>query len=875
MGGSRYDGFPQVFLSGDKTKALEHLGRAKSLLSEVQKVRDVMGVEVFQKSIQLGGVQITVRVYKGIGQIFVHASDSMQGEERAVAYTYPVVLSGYIQARGYIDGQIDEAYLALKREEKEVRVRTEFAAEGLEPTEADLALTEEEEYVYSTPTGTFYWDEKTVRAYGDSEVLEAHTTGGHISTSLIARAWGVNQTLSGLISVGNARDYKSYRWVSGTLYTGALSKCAQLVMGLHRSSVQALAELPTFISEDSKEVEQYLRETTLRPASASYISAVGTNYGFCPQYASRWDASDGLYRGLSGWFLVRITRDRILARRLPLFLGSDKPAFAGHYRGLGLYSVADAIDMFKGLPTGEGFPTGEELDRGLSEGWIFDITPSVMPFVGSTWRGYYAHCGWSFNPDGSEAHNVGLEYVGDSYYSQWVSLHFASTTTAFGERVTARLVRQRRDEIYAPAVTALFIQPIPYKVPFLMDGTVQTVLLPTEDARKPREGRDKKVYDAVVWAGFVGGSLQTVSYYHNPLSATETVVETGQKPEGVSQTSPGSWQWGEERSGTAVPTCMYSSVWDTRPVMRTWTSEIKLLQKKLFEYWYVSTSELGNVLAYDWPVFSPVGYFHQETETKVKSYTESFAAGVVAHQDRSVYSGMTSFVSNRVEEIQHRIVRDSYRGPWRAQAFKCEAWIFFQWRLPCAANPESVKNVFNPERNRQVYLSTCGQVCEWVMGVNAPSDPRIMNICVEDYPFGSPDVTAARFPKCADLTSLDARWDFIGRDTSGSRGKTEKQEPVEDDNRVWYVCPARDGGFEYKGIAMADVELTIKAWSPDKDTGAFHSAYSTRNCFGYTYEAFTKHLVQGPGYGKIGQLHAGDTEVGRFNIVFVGVLDGE
>ena len=94
MSESRYDGFPQVFLSGDKAKALEHLGRAKSLLSVVQKLRGHADVGVFQKSIQLEGVVITARSYGGINQIFVHADSSLLEKRVEEMYSYPVVLSG-------------------------------------------------------------------------------------------------------------------------------------------------------------------------------------------------------------------------------------------------------------------------------------------------------------------------------------------------------------------------------------------------------------------------------------------------------------------------------------------------------------------------------------------------------------------------------------------------------------------------------------------------------------------------------------------------------------------------------------------------------------------------------------------------------------
>src|SRR5690606_29082353 len=141
--------------------------------------------------------------------------------------------------------------------------------------------------------------------------------------------------------------YKGYKYVSGTLYSGALSKCAQLVMGIHRDAVKALTTVPAFVATDDKQEEEYMRQAVL--PDAKFVENVQRNHGFCPQYAATWAKSDGLVRGLDSWWLVRIMRDKVYARKLPVFLGSELSGYAEYYRNLGLTSVANAIEFFKGL----------------------------------------------------------------------------------------------------------------------------------------------------------------------------------------------------------------------------------------------------------------------------------------------------------------------------------------------------------------------------------------------------------------------------------------------------------------------------------------------------------------------------------------------
>lgn len=838
-------------------------------------MRGHMQVGVFQKTLQLDGVVITARSLEGVNQLFVYAGVEVKEKKYEWLYEYPPVLSGFVAAKGYASGEIDEEYLEQKREEKRQRVEQEFADRGETPSEEDLMLTEREERLYSQPTGRFAWTQKTVDVYPD--LVEQQTVNFHKSSTLAARPWGPHVNRSGLVSIKDPRDYKSYRWFSGALFTGPMSKCVQMVMGIHRSAVRALTELPPFLAADEETARIYLESGEVLPPSEDYVKKVEGHDGFCPQYDCSWARTDNLIQGQDGWWLVRVMRGKVYARRLPVFLGSDFAAFAEYYYSLGLESVAKAIEYFRGLPTGEGFPEGEEFAKGLEAGWIKDITPATMPFSDAGWGGYYADSGWSFSPDGMEAHNTGLRYSGDTYHSRWGSLYFSFTRGAFGEepRVNARI--HRTDEIYAPPAGATKVQWIPYKVPFgFSDGMVSTVLLPTEDFIEPKASRAQKVYDAVVWVGFVGEELQTLSYYHNPKTAPEKVEEWGEAWDGLDRTMPGAWEWGEKRSATAVPTCMYSSNWDTREVSFESEAKYKRVQKKLYEFWYHSINETGNALAYEWPIFSKWGRFEWVQEGWGYRHSDYYRTAAVAYADRSVYSGASGYQRSYLETYKHEQHDFTARGKWRAQGFRCEFWIWFSWRLDCAGDPETVWRAYDEEYERSLYHSRCGQKCEWQLGMPDQHDFRTMVVCVEDYPQGTEYVTEPRPAVCSDFTELRANsTQFLPANTEKSKGEKRESKSDPAETKGWYNCPAAPAGHRFDDFDLLEMQMAVGRISPDTDTGEFHTALSSRNCFGYTYEGFANHLVEGPGYGKIGRLHAEDSEIARFNIVFVGVLDGE
>lgn len=90
---------------------------------------------------------------------------------------------------------------------------------------------------------------------------------------------------------------------------------------------------------------------------------------------------------------MRIQQHRILAKKLPIFYGSDLPEFTAYYKEKQLWRLAEVLEELGGLLTGESFGTELDIQNGLADGGVLDITPGEMPLSG--YYALYESCGWS------------------------------------------------------------------------------------------------------------------------------------------------------------------------------------------------------------------------------------------------------------------------------------------------------------------------------------------------------------------------------------------------------------------------------------------------------------------------------------------------
>lgn len=857
MSESRYDGFPQVFLSGDKAKALAHLGRAKSLLSEVQRVRKVMGVKAHAKTIGGQGVEITAKSIGELNAIYVHVAEhEMRREEEFRPYKYPVVLSGYVEAAYINNSRPDMAFVEMEQMRKAARVTAQAAEQGREVTEEELLLTAEELELARFPTGLFAPTQATVAAYGQ-DYLEQQQVVPFKSNALCAEAYGFygGYSLGRSTEAGSQLKYRAYRYVRPTLLTGALAECMQCVLGLHRDSIEALYQAPEFLLEG--ELEDYvLRYPYIKFARPAYIEQVVNGNGFISEYKNSWAESTGLVQGVDFWWLVEVRTDRILARPLPVFVGSNLKQFRAHYKNLGLDALHDFIAKFKGLPTGEGIPTGTALAEALENGQVFDITPDNMPFEG--WGALYETCGWSFSPTGAEAHNTGMRYapasgdLGDAYESRWATLYFQEVYRDGTRRLTAQPRINRTNRLYRPPYfqKGNLVQDLPIKVPYRFTEEVVSVMVPTSDGNRQGTSRDEK-FDAVVWAGYVGGSLHTISYAFNGLRSSKS-SSYGEAPPACPY--GGAWEWGSIAGADILPPVMFTNQWDPRQPLDGSESKNVLISRKLGEF-----VTGGNFFPdVEWSYYYPYAVYHQTEKTWTYG-ADSLSARIVVHTDRSFYSAVSSHVKSEQHKYVERHYTEIVRGKWAGFGFRCLA------RINMNAAPSCIG-----ARSAEDVMSICNQRCNFfAAGIHSDTTNRHVCHSLDNSP-------------CRDYVDMEApeRCSDVDRFLSGTPPKYTVPAGRTDDSIVRTYStegvaynPAAEFGYGFPA-PLNDIMggTVVGSMSPNPWLGFNNEAASSRNVNGYRYCSFTKHLSGALGYATIGRLHTGIMDEQPF-ITFVGVLE--
>ena len=843
---SRYDGFPQVFLSGDKEKALAHLGRAKSLLSEVQRIREVTGTPVFQRALRTEDVEMIVKSLGETNAIYVHGFAHKEGRFKTSAFAYPVVLSGYIQSRLINPNTPDWGYVDFCRAKKEQRVWAEAMAEGRTPEPEEYELTEAELEEAKQPAGSFAPTPETVRAF--PEYLDQPVAMLHTSNALRADTAGAYQMFNDMSEDGTTK-YRAYRYVKGTWVTGTLSKCHQVVLGLHSESIKALQLEPPFLQEDQARAIKYAASGN-RMALDSYVGMVQGASGFVGDYACSWDKSDGLVRGFKGWWLVRVQRNRILARRLPVFYGSDQPEYLQFYKDKGLLRLGEFIQEMGGLPTGESFGTEADIEEGISAGYVFDITPGNMPFA----EGYgspYEYCGWSFSDDGREAHNTALRYAAgqDTHYTRWATLFFTPQNVGGLERLSARVSINSDQEIFVPVrrMNRIDYQSIPLKVPYSYKGEVVSVELSTDEGRITE--RRKKVYNAVVWAGFIDGALHTVHYYYNAMVEARADMSGEPPPEDCA--FGGSWEWEIDRGVLGLPPCVYSNIWDTRETLYAGGERSKLDSVKVGE------AIIGGHIsqAPEWSWYQPVATYRERVQEWVKG-ADDYVSAITVYPDRSAYVCASRLSRSRQERYKSVYRYKSLYGPWVGTGFRCFVRIN-SYSSACLTPGKSVN-------------SYCNQVCNYMMGgVHQDTTDRFICYTAETQPGCYDLVETPPPPRCTDMTP------YLRNSSSHPELPAMViQDDIEVVNtfsgRVYNAEASKGFAYEVTPSQMYVDSGIIPRPSMDLYNQEYHRISSTRNCVGYTYTCFNINLLGTMGNGKIGVLHDGST-LSRTDITFVGL----
>lgn len=158
-----------------------------------------------------------------------------------------------------------------------------------------------------------------------------------------------------------------YNAICSSMYSGLMKKAAQIILGYGKPA-----------------------------ASGTTLDGVQIHYDF------RWKRCHGIAKGADGkYWLLEISQDNgVLLMSLPLRGGSQR------LKSSGMDAVRHAVRLFGGLPSGDMFPAGDQLTAALASGRVLQLlTPTDMAgYFGK--NAYSPSMGWSFNDDGSEAHNT-------------------------------------------------------------------------------------------------------------------------------------------------------------------------------------------------------------------------------------------------------------------------------------------------------------------------------------------------------------------------------------------------------------------------------------------------------------------------------------
>lgn len=264
---------------------------------------------------------------------------------------------------------------------------------------------------------------------------------------LAVKPWGPynEPTLLGAPQ-GARNEYSQYVKLRPTMYSGAMRKVVQLLMGFGRQT----AEKSIY-----DEAEPDLRGEEAA-APTKYEQDVAKD-GLQIRYDWRWFRTHGITRASDGrLWLVEVGSTRgIIAMPLPMHPLTQTPEFVDKLEGMGDDAGLYAIERLGGFPTGEAFPTGD-IEPWIRAGVVVRLAASseLAEFYGKS--AYSSAMGWAFNERGSEAHNTCYSFAENNYQIGW---HYAvrlsvGATVEIEEAPNAAALRARITRLSEPDAQA-------------------------------------------------------------------------------------------------------------------------------------------------------------------------------------------------------------------------------------------------------------------------------------------------------------------------------------------------------------------------------------------------------------------------------------
>lgn len=215
------------------------------------------------------------------------------------------------------------------------------------------------------------------------------------------------------IPKNNFSDFITTQYVQQrpTWYSGAMAEVMQIVGGFGK---QDLKELP----ENTLERAQFEIPDNYIDRIAEDIDGVRLpGYSGIPpldgafQYDYKFYSTNGVvFDTANKPWLVRISSGGVYAMPLPIIPATATSAFREYIEEVGDDELLKILDRFGAMPSGEGFPMGQDFQSWRRAGVIIKVCDTAD---------FYSHihyspaCGWSFNLNGTEGFNTCYTYDED------------------------------------------------------------------------------------------------------------------------------------------------------------------------------------------------------------------------------------------------------------------------------------------------------------------------------------------------------------------------------------------------------------------------------------------------------------------------------
>lgn len=293
-----------------------------------------------------------------------------------------------------------------------------------------------------------------------------------------------------------------YTVVDASNYSGLMRKLVQVLLGYGR--------LPNWaITGDAK-------------TKAEVQSA-----GLQVRYDSRFHRTHILTTAKDGklWLVEISIANGVLAVPLPVYKDS------GVLKDSERESIAEAVKLFKGLPTGEPFPSGKALAAGLKDGTILRLASAGDMSDYARLTPFSTAMGWCVNSAGTEAHNTGFYMHEDNiyracHYSLQISIGALKKDREKDEPIadgTATLRRVSEGKFYHPSKK--FPPPIKFYEP-LLGGLLSVEFLSAFGA--DTSAQRLKVMDTTMHVFYIDDQLKKVNFFWDRTvqPGQETVLDT-------------------------------------------------------------------------------------------------------------------------------------------------------------------------------------------------------------------------------------------------------------------------------------------------------------------------------------------------------------